>query len=439
MSIDFASIVLNGGAATGTPTLRDFGFAKRGWFEVTLTPTLREVTAGTGATAGTDQDANVNIAAGSATFATDRLVEVDILPRTSSAVPTLSITPGGNVVLETSPQLKLKSVVNGGSDTFTATTTDRTVTLPITASVQAAVGTVKTLTSWRTGSLAKHTRDNISTLAFATTPPSPALTSSTGPNGSTLSGPFVSAVSIFSTRENGTGNAVRSSAHWLNTTNLSAFSTYSTTYGAPWGVTAITARHAVNAAHGVTHGIGSTVWFCSPNGTRISRTITHVYTVKAGVDLLVYTLNADLPSGTSGVTPMGILPTNWVTAKMPGYKYGPPLLYITQDAYVCCFRGDSFDPGYPDAEIRFKGFNASTDLDTSASRFASYFLNPRFGDSGNPIFTIIFGEPKLISTFHTPNSGPNISNYITEINAITGIAGSYSLNVADLSSFNSYP
>jgi hypothetical protein len=440
LSVSAYGIVLNGGAATATPpNALDFGYGKRRWFEVSLVEELRQTTAGSGATMGTDKDANVNIAASNATFARDYLVTVNVLQRTYSSVPTLSMTAGGNVTLETTPQLRLKSIVNNGTDTFTATTADRTLALPITASVQTSAGPIKVLTSWVTGSLGKHTRDAISTLAFATAPPSPALTSSTGPNGSTLSGPYVAAVSLFTTRENGTGNAVRSSVHWLNTINLSAFSTYSTTYGAPWGVTAITARHVVNAAHGVTHGIGSTVWFCSPNGTRISSTITNVYTVKAGVDLLVYTLNADLPSGASGVTPMGVLPANWPTVRMPGYKYGPPLLYITQDAYVCCFRGDSFDPDYPDAEVRFKGFNASTDLDTSASRFAAYYLNPRFGDSGNPIFTIIFGEPKIISVFHTPFSGANISNYITEINAILDDAGSYSLNVADLSSFNSYP
>ena len=47
------------------------------------------------------------------------------------------------------------------------------------------------------------------------------------------------------------------------------------------------------------------------------------------------------------------------------------------------------------------------------------------GDSGNPAFLAPGGELVLVTTHLTPNGGPNISQYIPQINALMG--GGYSL------------
>ena len=50
------------------------------------------------------------------------------------------------------------------------------------------------------------------------------------------------------------------------------------------------------------------------------------------------------------------------------------------------------------------------------------------GDSGSPVFVVLDGRPVLWFLFHTPGSGPSISNQITGINAL--LADGYKLKIA---------
>lgn len=429
-------MILNGGTASTPPALyADFGAAKPGgWYEVASIPiTPERVVSSSSSTATADGDANVTVNTGGV-YATDFLLDVDVLPRTENAYPVITISAGGHVTLDITGVPTARSV-NAGSETVTFTTNSRVTTLPITSTLRTNGANTNVLTSWRTGSAAKHIRDAMATLANATTPPaSPLVPASTG--SPTVQGSYVASVSLFSTLENGTGTAVRSAAHWANSINLSCVSTYGTTYGFPWAVTAITPRHAINASH-VTHSIGSTLWFCTQDGnnTRVSRTITAINAAPGAADLTIYTLSSDLP-GT--IVPAKVLPAGWATTKIPGWKYGVPVFFVSQDPYVLILKGQNVPTSGRTSSLITNAF-ADTDPDAAAARFYAYWMTPRFGDSGNPTFALVNGSAVLLRCFYSPIGGDNIAEHATAINAILDDAGSYSLTVADLSGFNTYP
>jgi hypothetical protein len=61
------------------------------------------------------------------------------------------------------------------------------------------------------------------------------------------------------------------------------------------------------------------------------------------------------------------------------------------------------------------------------------------GDSGQPFFHIINGELVLLALNTSPSSGSNISDLISEYNAMmTSLGGGYTLTTIDLSGFNYY-
>jgi hypothetical protein len=163
----------------------------------------------------------------------------------------------------------------------------------------------------------------------------------------------------------------------------------------------------------------------------VSRTITAINAVPGAADLTIYTLSSDLP-GT--IVPAKVMPAGWATTKIPGWKYGPPVFFVSQDPYALILKGQS----EPSTYVFTTGF-VDTDTDAAAERFNAYYMTPRFGDSGNPTFALVDGSAVLLSCFIGPVGGDNIAEHATAINAILDDAGSYNLTIADLSGFNTYP
>ena len=110
--------------------------------------------------------------------------------------------------------------------------------------------------------------------------------------------------------------------------------------------------------------------------------------------------------------------------------------------------------GFPSHDQKKKGLLLQLTRAANAANNVTYFDSPltvpspyndmaedlASGDSGNPLFIIIDGEPVLITSFHTTSSSPAYNKHISTINALIasvdsaeGISTGYTLTEKDLS------
>jgi hypothetical protein len=83
--------------------------------------------------------------------------------------------------------------------------------------------------------------------------------------------------------------------------------------------------------------------------------------------------------------------------------------------------------------------NDYNEYNISLVRELAFYGAPVTGDSGNPCFLIINDEPVLVSCWYTAGSGPNISNYFSDINDVMwNMSSDYKLTSMNLSSFPTY-
>jgi hypothetical protein len=411
---------LNGGVATAQPPKSvDFGFGKPSWFEASLeTIVPNRVVSGSASSTTTVDDANLNVFTG-ATTAVDKSLNLEILqPRTYGTAPTKTLTGNGFVQFGDTAQTILQSVGNGAASLSLVSPT-RTLVLPVIGQVSTSSTTA--LTSWVSGSLARHIYDSMTTLATGITPPN-GLTANT----------FIEQASLFTTKENGGGIAVRNTAHWLSSIALSGISTWNSAYGNPWQAIAVSTRHLINAAH-VAYPPGTNIWFCSADGnnTRVSRTITSYQTFNylgAATDIGLATLNQDLPAWVSIAK---VMPANWATVKCPDLSYTLPFIFVTQDQFA------SIRSGATDGQIVMTT-RAAVSADIGYSNWNPYAITPRSGDSGMPFLTVVNNELVLLAVGSSVSDARCISPIISQLNTAMATAGAYSLSQANLSSFPSY-
>lgn len=247
-------------------------------------------------------------------------------------------------------------------------------------------------------------------------------------------GPFLPEVSLFSTKENGTGSAVRNRAHWLRAVDLTGISCFSDAWGTQYPFLLITARHATCAKHlGTPSG---RVFFCGDNSGSDDpqyRTIASVYSV-AGADLNIVTFDSDFPAT---VKPLQLLPANWWKKYLPhldktfhqgtyparyNMQDADPTAYlipwVSQDQYIAIGFASYTNPTAGPIPI-FSWF-ADAHYDQSdppvaqepnycryADTFAAwpYQLDPRAGDSGSPALMIVGGHACVICHATTYNAG----------------------------------
>lgn len=243
----------------------------------------------------------------------------------------------------------------------------------------------------------------------------------------------------FTTRNGSTGIFVRNPSCILHgKPGFSAVSPSRTPDGGTWfhatGV-ALTKRHVYSAAHNAPP-IGAGFYFVSDANTVYSRSI--IARTNIGSDITVSLLNADLPAD---IQPMKVMPSDWLTAKMPcvltdswpssvlfdGNRV--PVLAMNQDE--CVFIADL---------LRSNGM-LSVDAST---RFPSWKVSLRGGDSGKPAMVLVDGELCFLMGWTWINAGYSIAAHISEVNnAMAGMSTAnsapiYTLSVKDLSPFNSY-
>lgn len=185
----------------------------------------------------------------------------------------------------------------------------------------------------------------------------------------------------------------------------------------------VTPRDMIYAAH-----FGSSApTFVDSGGTAHSRT-TVATAVIPGTDILVSTLNADLPSG---VRPCKLLPSNIRSYSPPptgsltqGNRY--PMVFTNQDRTLLI--GGVY------------GYGNSVSLGPAiSSTFSGWSYPLRQFDSGSGVFLIVNGQLGLITNWHTTSFGPVHSDNISQINAAIAANGSpHSVSTIDLSEFQTF-
>jgi hypothetical protein len=236
--------------------------------------------------------------------------------------------------------------------------------------------------------------------------------------------------------------AARLSSFWAKDIDFSAVSVWNNRgYGTPAdyrmrGATAVTKRHIVMAKHFWLVNTDK-LWFVTPDGTWIERTISRTDS-HGSEDITVGLLDSDLPST---ITPVKVVPANFET-------------YFNRDSVGQI--DEDFRPIVVGFDHEKKGLLLQLTRAANSANNVTYFDGATVpspydgmaedleaGDSGNPLFIIIDGEPVLITSFYTTSPSPAYNKYISAINALItsidtaeGISTGYTLTEKDLSHLN---
>jgi hypothetical protein len=240
---------------------------------------------------------------------------------------------------------------------------------------------------------------------------------------------------VYSTLNYSLPNFIRNTNFWGASVDLTcaAVTNSSDSYGRR-GATLITRKHFICAEH-YQIPVGQTIKWVTADNTIISRTVTAL--TRISNDLEIGTLDSEVPSSI-GFAKM--LPSNW-RGKV-GDPYGSTTINGVTVYWTSHFPTFFFNQY---AEACVADLNETTNFtilsfhETSVTEHSEFF--PTWegpiisGDSGQPCFLLINGDPVLLTTWFGAGGGVDFSQYLTQINAyITP----YSVTQADLSAFNTY-
>jgi glucose/arabinose dehydrogenase len=188
--------------------------------------------------------------------------------------------------------------------------------------------------------------------------------------------------------------------------------------------TLVSPRHMIFAKH-FSLAKDTVVVFVGPNNEIITRTVTKVELSPTN-DLGVALLDRDVPD---------TIPFYPVVPRADWDKYlkgidgniDIPILYLNQNDRVGVHvvkAGQFYSNSINMAHAKAEGKRAEFDEPVIS------------GDSGNPAFAIIGGQPVLLFTHFDQTRGPNLATHFNEINAMmTKLGGRYQLSTVDLRDF----
>jgi hypothetical protein len=233
------------------------------------------------------------------------------------------------------------------------------------------------------------------------------------------------AAPLWTTRTPSTSTYVRNTGCWGATIDLTPHAAYNSQTVAyqpgVGGITLISPRHVIGAAHTGFPIAGVTYHFVTADNVVCSRTVTA--SVRIGTtDIQVGILNADVDAG---IDFCRVLPDTWAT-KLP----------TLATRAVACARINREQKLSVHVLSSLSSF--ATMLAPSGDR-AAFGIQAVSGDSSSPLFLVVNNEMVLLSTLYSASGGPSISANRAAINAaMTSLGGGYALTDADLSSFTTF-
>lgn len=202
-----------------------------------------------------------------------------------------------------------------------------------------------------------------------------------------------------------------------------AYNSATVAYQPLWGgVTLVSPRHIIGAAHTGHPQAGCTYHFVKADGTACVRTCTAASTV-GSTDIRLGILASDVDSGISFAR---VLPDTWAV-KLPTLAL----------RHIACARINR-QQRLILHELHDLAANAVFQAPLDSTR-ATFHITPVSGDSGSPLFLVIDGKMVLLTTLYSASGGPSLISQRSAINAaLTALGGSYQLTNADVSSYTSF-
>ena len=223
----------------------------------------------------------------------------------------------------------------------------------------------------------------------------------------------------------------RNASFWAADVDLTCCSVWNSTGLNTMAGTLISPRHIAFAAH-YQISTGATVRFVAADGTVVNRTMTAKAVHPSFVypfsnDIAIGVLDSDVPAGVSFAR---VLPANFSS-------YLPTVTSTTRIPVLVL---DQEEKGLV-LDLSFLSSTVGGTFPTNSQRllFAESII---VGDSGNPVFLIVNGQPVLISMLTSGGQGfggTNVSAHYDTVNSMmTSLGGGYQLTAVDLSGFPAY-
>lgn len=217
---------------------------------------------------------------------------------------------------------------------------------------------------------------------------------------------------------NGIGQFIRNSSCWINgVSNISCFSPAQLS-GASWNQragTLITKKHIILAKHYMIPiiGGGTPLIFVDNNNNVVRRNLIS-YANDNLTDISIGLLDNEIPSNISIAK---VLPTNYQNYIDSSQNFLSAALDQEEKALVKVWTGllsyTTNEGSYKYINIVSPGENY---LPPTLHQYSIWNETTIGGDSGNPIFIIIDNELVLLGCWHTPWSGPFITNRYNQVN-----------------------
>lgn len=249
------------------------------------------------------------------------------------------------------------------------------------------------------------------------------------------------AIHIFSVQDHANTNYVRNPACWAADIDLTCCSPWNGTSGRLRAGTLISPRHVLLAAHYDELAIGAAMRFVDMQNQVVERTlvakIRHPSYVPWYPDLTVGLLDADVPA--DRISFAKVLPDNYRDWLADGTRL--PALALDQEEKALI--RDLWRLSAVEEIEGVTGAYTMFDTPFDAAR-TDYYEDLIGGDSGNPAFIIIGGQPVLLTvwTFGGPGAGTSLVDFKQDINAIMSqleaahnSVDGYQLEEIDLSNF----
>lgn len=224
-----------------------------------------------------------------------------------------------------------------------------------------------------------------------------------------------SVLDVFSVKDHINGSYTRNTNCWLYGLDLTPFSPWNSRYGEGAAGTLISSRHVLFCHHLDFWPLpGDTIRFIGQDNSVYNRTIASTGYVQ-GLDFSIGFLDSELPSD---ISPIKILPTNFLDQIYMSPTSGIPVVYLNQQEKSAIGMGYWSD--ISGSEIYINTDNISQFLPPLIHFTGGSIIG---GDSANPIFTILNDEIILLATMYNPGAGPSVSKHKNAIDAImTGLS-----------------
>ncbi|MBC8206373.1 MAG: hypothetical protein ISR85_04665 [Kiritimatiellales bacterium] len=245
---------------------------------------------------------------------------------------------------------------------------------------------------------------------------------------------------IYSTQDHTSGIYLRNTNCWAADIDLTSCSPWNDDMGKRGAGTLISPRHAIFVNHLWTPypfivDAGSQVRFVDQTNGVYTATIESIHHIATNhADLTVAVFEEDVP--TNRFSFVKIFPDNFtnylgkIDIHIPGLCLDQEEKALTHDLYRA---GTLNEYGMASTSFRYPQYGARTNFYDLSGLIS--------GDSGNPGFVILNGEPILLTLWvgGFGGSGSSLTSFKSEINAVMNQNGGYSLTEIDLSIYDEIP